>query len=530
MTLKKAWSWFITPDNFFFLSALLLAVSLPLSKFTMSIAQIGLGISWLLYGNYKVRLSSVFKNKLFWALSSIFLIHLIGLIYTQNFDYALNDIKIKLPLFILPFIFLSTPLLLRFRYRLVLKFFVIGILIGTLLSFFKSIGWLGEVPLDKRELSLFISHIRFSLMICVAFFCCVYLFSTQNKNRIFWLFAAAWLIISLFILGSITGIIVILFSSLFMLSFYFLNTGGKKAKFFFPSLVLFVIAVFVTLIYSNVNEFYTLKNQPDPIPIEKSTLQGEEYAHTLEGDYSQMKENGYFLWRHIAWQELEDAWNTRSSLPFDGMDKKNQPLKETLVRFLTSKGLKKDADGVNKLSEEEVTAIENGTSNHLYLTYNPLKLRVQKIIWEFDNYFEGGNYNGHSVVMRLAFFENALHTWKRNNSWIGVGTGDIRDEIEKQYQIENSILSGEYRLRAHNQFLTFLVSFGIIGLLIFIFSIIYPLFKITDSYLYISFVVIAILSMFTEDTLESQAGVTFFAFLNIFLLLLENRSLNSLQK
>jgi O-antigen ligase len=119
---------------------------------------------------------------------------------------------------------------------------------------------------------------------------------------------------------------------------------------------------------------------------------------------------------------------------------------------------------------------------------------------------------------------------KENNAWIGVGTGDVRDEIEKQYQIDNSILSDEYRLRAHNQFLTFLVSFGIIGLIVFVLSIIYPLFKITDSYLYLSFVVIALLSMLTEDTLESQAGVTFFAFLNIFLLLLENRSLNSLQK
>ncbi len=530
MTFKKAWSWFITPDNFFFLSVLLLAASLSLSKFAMSIAQIGLGISWLLYGNYKYRLSVVFKNKLFWVLSSIFLVHLVGLIYTQNLEYALNDIKIKLPLFILPFIFLSTPIMLRFRYRLALKFFVIGILIGTLLSFFKSIGWLGEIPLDKRELSLFISHIRFSLMICVAFFCSIYLFSTQNKNRVFWLFAAAWLIIALFIIGSITGIIVILFSSLFILSFYFLNTGGKKAKLFFPALVLFVTTSFIALIYLNINEFYTIKNQTDPIAIEQTTTQGEEYVHTLEGDYSQMKENGYFLWRHIAWQELEDAWSTKSSLPFDGMDKKNQPLKETLVRFLTSKGLKKDAAGVNKLSEEEVTAIENGISNHLYLTYNPLKLRVQKIIWEFDNYFEGGNYNGHSVVMRFAFFENAIHVWQRNNRWVGVGTGDIRDEIEKQYQIDNSILSGEYRLRAHNQFLTFLVSFGIIGLIVFFFSIIYPLFKITDSYLYISFVVIAVLSMLTEDTLESQAGVTFFAFLNIFLLLLENRSLNSLQK
>jgi hypothetical protein len=42
--------------------------------------------------------------------------------------------------------------------------------------------------------------------------------------------------------------------------------------------------------------------------------------------------------------------------------------------------------------------------------------------------------------------------------------------------------------------------------------------KKTVDYLYITFFLIAVVSFLTEDTLETQAGVTFFAFFNSFFL------------
>ncbi len=86
----------------------------------------------------------------------------------------------------------------------------------------------------------------------------------------------------------------------------------------------------------------------------------------------------------------------------------------------------------------------------------------------------------------------------------------------------NSPLTKEWRLRSHNQFLAIGTAFGITGLLFFLFTLLYPLLKHKkyNSYLYLMFFTIAFLSMFTEDTLESQAGVTFFAFFNCFFLFL----------
>ena len=59
-------------------------------------------------------------------------------------------------------------------------------------------------------------------------------------------------------------------------------------------------------------------------------------------------------------------------------------------------------------------------------------------------------------------------------------------------------------------------AFGIIGMFWFLGALFYPIIaekKILDFF-YLTFFTIAFLSMLTEDTLESQAGVTFFAFFN----------------
>jgi O-antigen ligase len=104
--------------------------------------------------------------------------------------------------------------------------------------------------------------------------------------------------------------------------------------------------------------------------------------------------------------------------------------------------------------------------------------------------------------------------------WTGVGTGDVQKAFDEEYGQENSRLSKEFRHRGHNQYLTFALTFGIGGFLFFIFSLFYPIFKMKkqSDYFYATFFVIAFISMLTEDTLETQAGVTFFAFFNSFFL------------
>ena len=58
------------------------------------------------------------------------------------------------------------------------------------------------------------------------------------------------------------------------------------------------------------------------------------------------------------------------------------------------------------------------------------------------------------------------------------------------------------------------------GFLFFIFALIYPAVKMKGlrDYFFVTFFVIIILSMFSDDTIETQAGATLFAFFYTFLL------------
>ena len=122
-------------------------------------------------------------------------------------------------------------------------------------------------------------------------------------------------------------------------------------------------------------------------------------------------------------------------------------------------------------------------------------------------------------MQRLEFWKTARAIIKEN--WLtGVGTGDLGRAFTQEYDKNGSLLDKEFRWRSHNQFLSIFASFGIVGFAWFIFSLIYPairLGKFHDFY-YLSFFIIIILSMLTEDTLETQAGVTPFAFFTSFYL------------
>ena len=101
----------------------------------------------------------------------------------------------------------------------------------------------------------------------------------------------------------------------------------------------------------------------------------------------------------------------------------------------------------------------------------------------------------------------------------GVGTGDIKDELDKMYVKMNMTGAHNEHLNAHNQYLQSAISLGILGLIsivaIFLFPFIYSIKE--KKYLYTFFLIIFGLNIFVESMLETQAGIMFYAFFNILL-------------
>jgi len=490
-----------------------MVVGLPLSKFLMSLSQIILIANWILEGSRKERFLLFLKNKTALIISSIYILHLLGLLYTTEFNYGLEDVRKKIPLLLLPLLFSSTPALSKKRFDQLMYLFIGSIFVATLISVAVLLGIIYRPLVDIREISIFISHIRFSLLICLTIFISAfYAFKTaSNRFKIFLYLLIAWFITFLFLLESLTGLIILLLTSLILVTFWALKSQRPIYK--YSGLSFMVIVLLTTFLYLDRLKLpFSEKIPINSNAIKSYTSRGNLYDNDLK---SLQVENGNYIWQNLAWNETQEAWDKRSKVKFSEKDLKGNDIKYTLIRFLTSKGLKKDADAVNSLSQEEVLSIERGVSNVNNQNLISLNGRLQQTIWELDNYFKGGNPSGHSLTQRFEFWKAAVGIIKENPI-AGVGTGDVEIAFAAQYDKMNSPLSEEWRLRSHNQFLSIAVALGLVGLCWFLLSLFFPLFyeKKFNDYFYFAFFLIAFFSMFTEDTLETQAGVSFFAFFN----------------
>ena len=118
-----------------------------------------------------------------------------------------------------------------------------------------------------------------------------------------------------------------------------------------------------------------------------------------------------------------------------------------------------------------------------------------------------------SSGVRVLVYETALDLIKSNYA-IGVGTGDIKNELMKEYKVRNMNGAIEKKLNVHNQFLETLLGQGIAGITLLLLLFLIPLINSlhTKNWLLMTFVIIVALNFIFESMLNTQAGVVFFAF------------------
>ncbi len=507
--------------NYYYL-LIFLAVSLPLSVFTTSFAEILLLLNWILEGRFSEKISLLKKRKAPLIISFLYIIHLFGLLNTVDFQFGIHDLKIKLPVLLLPLIIGSSSLLDEKKIRNILLFFAASVISASICSTSVFLGFINYPIYDFRDISLFISHIRFSLMVNLAIFSLFYYGFGEDpvplKNRNFKLvlvFSAIWLCAFLLVLKSLTGIFIFLVVGLIMGWKYSGKIGLIAPRFFIRVIIITIPLIIASYITHTISRYYYREN------ISITALDSLTIDKNPYNNYNQLTwvENGNYVWIYVCEEELRPEWNSKSNLNYDGKDKMGQDLRFTLIRYLTSKGLRKDRSGIKELTKTDITAIENGVANYIFLDKFSLYPRLYQIIWEVDAYKKGNNPSGHSFTQRLAYFDASMFLI-RNNFLFGVGTGDVQKEFNTYYSMSDNPLKKENQRRAHNQYLTFLLTFGIIGFIGSIIALILPVFieKRWNDYLFVCFFIIGLLSMLNEDTLETQTGVSFFMFFYCLLL------------
>lgn len=387
----------------------LLALTLFFLPFRYNISSV-FGIIILLFffidkeNTVKEKCKILFKNKLAILTLSIYLLHLLGLIYTQNFKYASLDLEIKLPLFILPFVIFSEKKLTISNLNYNLNFFTVGNAITLLICFIRAIYRFkvtnSMTVLFYNEFSTFMHPSYFSLYLG---FNTIYLFNkiypNDIKKNIVYLSICLFFIFGIIMLSSKAGII------LSGLAFtYFSIVELLKKRF----------TIFLLLISCSIVFFTTILLYNKDI---------------------------------VVLSRFEQAKKELISKP-------------------------------NEINET------NGSSN-----------------------------------VRLEIWESSKQVFE-DNIFLGVGTGDIKDELILRYKKKNFIHGVENENNCHNQYLQFFILFGILGGLLFITSLLYPIiisFRTKNS-LYFYFIFLMMTNMLVESMLESKAGVEFYAILNAILL------------
>jgi len=500
---------------------MLLMTGMLFSNFLMSVSQILLCGNWLAEGELKKKFLSFLHNRTALVITSLFVLHILGLIYSTDLTYGMHDVKIKLPLLILPLIISTSSLIPGKTFLRLLMYFVAVVFIASIVSFcFKLAGKMTDV----RETSIFISHIRFSLNICIAFFISVYFILYSRKNMYLRLVYAAmclWFIVFLIILEAATGLAIIIIVSVILLSYLIITI--KDFRIIIPAASFLVFLPCITIWYCiHTLKEYSHVERADLRKLDKYTGSGNLYIH--DTSYF-IIENGRYPGLYVSGEELVNEWNKRSGVKITMVDGKYPMIFYTLIRFMSSKGYRKDAEGIKKLTEKDIKSIEKGIANAEYLNVFSLKSRLFKIAYEYNSYCRSGNAENKSLMQRLELWKTACSIIGKN-FYLGVGTGDVKQAFHNELIFRNSTLKDK-GLRAHNQYLTVLIAFGITGLLWFLITLFYPLFADRKhfNYFFVIFLLVVVISMFTEDTLETQAGATLFAFFTSFFLFRDDQRL-----
>ncbi len=547
----------------YLLGLLMMAVGLTLSPFLMGMSQFWLALVWLVDGvvgnrdgnvipcggnageggtcfrhDFKSKFSRFWHNKAAVLLVAFYLMHVVGLLWTSDFEYAMKDLRVKLPILVMPFVVSSMEPLGRKRLDFVMLVYVLSVFIATL---FSSVSYWRHDYEDVREISHFISHIRFCLNIVFSIAIIVWYivktkvnapavleaspraegssktrfpvpaFSTKfTINRYLQFFLVFWFAYQIFIFESLSGYVIL--AAVVIVSAVYAFLRWKKSRGWHIAVgaaALVICFIGVLTIVHFVKPL--LKVEPvDFATLEQKTAYGNDYWH--DTIYNPV-EDGKYVGLYYCKKELQEAWRQRSDLPFEGSTTNGENLEATLARYLTSKDLRKDFAGVMALTDEDISNIERGVANYNNWKHPGMHARLSSTMFEYNLYRRFNNPNGGSLSQRIEFTRASFHIIGQH-PWFGVGTGDVPQAFAQTYDEIHSPLKEEFRFRAHNQYLAIAVAFGLIGLIFFLFVLLYPWFSSRKyhTYLYMVFLCIMLLSMFPEDTLETQAGASLFAF------------------
>ncbi|MGV3631112.1 MAG: O-antigen ligase family protein [Bacteroidota bacterium] len=479
-----------------------LAFGLPFNKVVLSLATMLSALIVLLDFDRKAYAARIRENAPIKLLLLFLAFHLLSALWTTNFTYFLFDLNAKLPFYVIPLVLVLKPVVNKRDYLLIFGVFLASVAFFSAWNFISYFVWRKSEFSDMRDMSRFISHIRFGLMIVFGIVLCVFwLIRQELRHKWIALLLICWFLTYTYFSEVFSSYAILL--GILIIALLFAIQRGRYRKLMnlaFLGLMGFVVA-FVVFTFISFRQQH-IKPKAEDLP--EKTAEGYYYLHDLS---SNSFINGHHVYSYICDPELTREWEKVSRFRLRDTNRFGYEHYYILIQYMTSKGLKKDAQGFSRLTENDIRRIEQGHHVSFEAEVGFMN-RFHTLIDEFTD----DDPNGKTVLQRVEFLKTGMHIFQKN--WLfGVGSGDLADAFAAEYKNSKTRLKEENQLRTHNQVLTYFISFGIIGGIIFLLLILVSFVYFYRHRLPLAFLFLAIivLSFLSEDTLETQMGATFFA-------------------
>ncbi len=371
--------------KFFDFSLALVFITLPAPKYSLnSLAIILLVISWLFVGSFSQKIEAFKEQKNSILIFSLIIITLLfGLLYTENFNEGLSQIKDKAPLILLPVVLLTTNSIKRGQEYYYFKLFAISTIVWGVFAIVKALilsyTGMGNYFVYSEFAILLNKHTTYYSLFCVISvnYLIYDLLYIKKTSRIAIFFSILFLLLVIYMLSSRMAILCLLLIAIFYIKQYFTK---NNQQIFLVTLVL--SATLATLFFSS------------------------NYVSRFESIYS-----------------------------------KN-----------------------NKITE---------------------------------------------VNTRLIHWTSAFETLDNKSIILGKGTGDGKNNLFKQYKLNKFEAGFKNKYNAHNQYIEFTLSNGLLGLVSYMAFLFLPLIyaiRMNDFFGILCILILALCSI-TESILERQSGI-----------------------
>lgn len=459
----------------------LIAVGLTTSVFLMNLAWVVLLAGWVAEGGWKAKMARGRESGLLMFFVALFVAHAAGMLWTENWQYGLYDIQKKLPLVAVPLVVLTSPPLGKKEMRGVMVPYCAAVFVVSLIGMGR---YLAIERLPYREIVPFVSHIRFSLNVCLVLTMAFVALARRGVGwwrRVLLVLLMVWFLFFLLLIRSYTAFVIL---ALLPVAYFAKRRVGRVVCAAVYGALLLVVG---SVVGWNVRSYYGPCRADGPLV-----------------------ENGRYLFEGVDERSLAEHWPEYSAKPIDSANEYGYTLMSTVVRYLNSKGLEKNGEGLSRLSRHDIENIENGVANEVQTHAFSVRAMVYSMVFEYENYRTTGYIAESSFLQRIELWKASLGVI-RDHPLFGVGTGDVVDELHARLKERRSSIA-ETTKHSHNQYLSLLMAFGVVGCVVAVAPLCIKGTKRSGGgWFRVVVWVIVLVSFLTEDTLETLAGVMFVA-------------------